>query len=247
MVGWGLGAPGARGWAAGVWRRFLRRLDGVIAYSRRGAREYAAAGMATERIWMAPNAVTWAPGAIGQRTIPRDRAPRLISVGRLQARKRVDVLLEACAGLEPAPEVWIVGDGPARPVLEALASTRGVGARFYGAVRGQALDDLLKAADVFVLPGTGGLAVQQAMANGLPVIVAEGDGTQEDLVTAENGWLVPAGNAGALREALQEALAQPERLIDMGRASHRRVATQFNLDVMVEVFVEALNAVKARA
>ena len=37
-------------------------------------------------------------------------------------------------------------------------------------------------ADLFVLPGTGGLAVQEAMSYALPVIVAKGDGTQEDLV-----------------------------------------------------------------
>ena len=81
-------------------------------------------------------------------------------------------------------------------------------AEFPGDQRGADLQPYFAAADLFVLPGTGGLAVQEAMAAGLPVIVAEGDGTQDDLVRPDNGWQVPPGDvpgsgsrlaAGALR------------------------------------------------
>jgi glycosyltransferase involved in cell wall biosynthesis len=239
VLGWGLGV-GRSLIARRFWRPFLRRFDGVIAYSRRGASQFASAGVPEPRIWIAPNAMARRPAHLPPRKPRREGKPRLIFVGRLQPRKRIDVLLAAGARLRPSPEVWIVGDGPDRSRLEAVASDRSVSARFYGDVRGQELEGLLDEADLFVLPGTGGLAVQQAMARGLPVIVAEGDGTQEDMVTQDNGWLVRPGDVGSLTATLRVALARPERLAGMGRASHRLVVERFNLDTMVDVFVAAL-------
>jgi glycosyltransferase involved in cell wall biosynthesis len=96
------------------------------------------------------------------------------------------------------------------------------------------------------LPGTGGLAVQEAMAHSLPVIVAEGDGTQNDLVSGDNGWLVPPGDLQALRGALREALANPDRLLEMGKRSHKLVEQRFNIDAMTEVFVGVLKTVSGR-
>jgi len=93
------------------------------------------------------------------------------------------------------------------------------------------------------LPGTGGLAIQEALCHGLPVIVAEGDGTQEDLVGFENGWLVPPGDDQALKRALEEALADPERLREMGARSYQAAQEHFNIEAMTQVFVKALQAV----
>jgi glycosyltransferase involved in cell wall biosynthesis len=98
-------------------------------------------------------------------------------------------------------------------------------------------------ADLFILPGTGGLAVQEAMSHGLPVIVAKGDGTQDDLVRAENGWQIPPGDFEALVATMREALSDMERLRKMGEESYRIVAQEINLEKMVEVFVMALNSV----
>jgi glycosyltransferase involved in cell wall biosynthesis len=96
---------------------------------------------------------------------------------------------------------------------------------------------------VFVLPGTGGLAIQQALAHGLPIIVAEGDGSQEDMVSATNGWRVPPGDEAALRATLVEALSDWERLRQMGAASFRLARERFNLEAMVQGFITTLNEV----
>jgi glycosyltransferase involved in cell wall biosynthesis len=247
VLGWGLGAPGRGPWARLMRRAWARGLDGAIAYSRRGADEYAAAGVRRDRLWVAPNAVVTVAEAAPRRAERAGEAPRLVFVGRLQARKRLDVLLEACAHLRRSPEVWIVGDGPARGDLERQAASLHLPVRFHGAVQGRDLEALLDAADLFVLPGTGGLAVQQAMARGLPVVVAEGDGTQEDLVTADNGWLVPPGDEPALRSTLEGALSDSTRLRGMGEASHLMAYERFNLGTMVDVFVQAISAVSPAA
>ncbi|MEW6566642.1 MAG: glycosyltransferase family 4 protein [Chloroflexota bacterium] len=246
VVGWGLGLPPSARLPSllrrAVRQRALRGLEAIIAYSRRGAAEYRAAGFPADRVFVAPNAVAFPASSVPARPPLPGRLARLLFVGRLQARKRVDLLLRACAA-HAAAELWIVGDGPARSELEHLAGQVYPAAQFFGARHGPALEELFSRADLLVLPGTGGLAVQQAMAFGLPVIVAEGDGTQHDLVRPENGWLIPEGDLAALSQALSEALADPERLRAKGLVSYRLVAEYYNPQTMVQVFVEALNTV----
>lgn len=246
-VGWGLGLPtgGRRLTRLRQWLRqkALSGLDALIAYSTQGAAEYRAAGFLDERVFVAPNAVAAAPAHPPQRPSLAGHPPRLLFVGRLQKRKRVDLLLLASRALDKPLELWIVGDGPARPHLERLAARVFPQARFLGAIHGPALREIFEQVDLLVLPGTGGLAVQQGMAHGLPVIVAEGDGTQHDLVNAENGWLIPEGNLSALQQALLDALSDPSRLRRMGLASYYRVRDQYDLQAMVQVFVQALRAV----
>jgi glycosyltransferase involved in cell wall biosynthesis len=165
----------------------------------------------------------------------------------LQARKRIDYLLQACATLphEIQPRLWIVGEGPALNEMKDLASRVYPQAEFFGAKHGADLEPFYDA-DLFALPGTGGLAVQEAMAHGLPVIVAEGDGTQGDLARPANGWVIPPDNLPALVDALRDALCDPLRLRRMGKESHRIVSQEINLERMVEVFVDMLTRVAGR-
>ena len=245
VLGWGLGAPPASRTETAFRGRFLRSLDGVIAYSRAGAEQYLAAGLAPERIFIAPNAVTPRPN---EKPFLRpqgyaDGCATLLFIGRLQARKRLEVLLQACAALprELKPRLIIVGDGPERESLQQLAAEVLPQTVFTGARHGAELEPYFAAADLFVLPGTGGLAVQQAMAHALPVLVGEADGTQAELVRPENGWLLPTSSVEVLTSALQEALQHPIRLRQMGLASYRIVSEEVNLEEMVEVFVEAVD------
>jgi glycosyltransferase involved in cell wall biosynthesis len=248
VIGWGLGAPPIDGFLAGLQRstrsRFINSMDAVVAYSRQGAEEYRNLGFPPERVYVASNAVAPAP------TTPPPPRPQsftgracVLFVGRLQSRKRVDLLLEACSKLpaEVQPRLLIVGDGPERNAFEALAGDIYPRAEFVGARHGAKLEPYFAQADLFVLPGTGGLAIQQAMAHALPVIVAQGDGTQDDLVRPENGWQVPPDNLKVLTFVLRVALSDPEKLRQMGDASYRIVSDEINLEKMVQVFVRVLN------
>jgi glycosyltransferase involved in cell wall biosynthesis len=250
VIGWGLGAPPPSGsphflrkWGERKRGFFLSQFDGLIAYSQRGADEYAALGFPRENIFVAYNAASAKPLA------PPDRRPSTVDrlgilfVGRLQARKRVDSLLRACAEMADKPHLVIVGDGPERGNLEALAQQVYPSAQFVGAKHGDELNPYFAQADLFVLPGTGGLAVQQAMSHGLPVIVAKGDGTQDDLVRPENGWQIPPEDYNALVATMRAALSDIARLRKMGAESYRIVSQEINLEKMVDAFVGALNSV----
>jgi glycosyltransferase involved in cell wall biosynthesis len=224
-------------------RRQLARYDVLIAYGTLGAEQYRSLGFPRSRVFVALNAVSPPPAPLPQRQPLAGRRPRVLFVGRLQARKRVDLLIEACAGLASRPDLWIVGDGPALADLQRLAARVFPEAQFAGALHGPSLASIFARADLFVLPGTGGLAIQEAMAYGLPIIAAEGDGTQRDLVRPENGWLIREDDGASLALALREALADPLRLAEMGRASHRIVAEEANIRTMVDTFLRALAAV----
>ena len=242
VVGWGLGSPSIRGFLKSWRASFINQFDAMIAYSQRGANEYAALGIPPEKILVAHNSVSGPPSfPFLPRPLTFNLRPCVLFVGRLQARKRVEDVLLACAGTELNPRLVIVGDGPERKRLEELADKIYPAAEFVGAKHGAELVPYFREADLFVLPGTGGLAVQQAMSYGLPVIVAQGDGTQDDLVRKENGWQIPPGNSQYLIYTLQEALSDVARLRRMGEESYRIVKEEINIEKMVEAFVRALN------
>jgi glycosyltransferase involved in cell wall biosynthesis len=245
VIGWGLGAAPPAGPLSGFRKSqrasFLHRFDALITYSRRGADEYAALGFPADKIVVAPNAAAPRPTApMPFRARTFNGKPSVLFVGRLQKRKRVNDLLQACAALPEAlqPRLVIVGDGSERTSLESLAKTVYPSAEFPGARHGAELARGFSAADLFVLPGTGGLAVQEAMSYGLPVIMGRGDGTNDDLVRPANGWQMPGPEK--LAEVLREALSDVSRLRAMGRESYRIVSEEINLERMVEIFIKAV-------
>jgi glycosyltransferase involved in cell wall biosynthesis len=251
VLGWGLGAPLLAGPLSGfrTARRsaFLHQFDGLITYSHLGAEEFVSLGFPRDRIFIAPNAVSMRPTSSPPNR-PHDisEKPLILFVGRLQARKRIEDLLCACATLSGLdgdsriqPRLVIVGDGPERSKLEHLAKEIYPSAEFPGDKRGPELAQYFASADLFVLPGTGGLAVQEAMSYGLPVIMGQGDGTNDELVRPENGWQLSSPEL--LVETLQQALSDVSRLRAMGAESYRIVSQEINLERMAEVFIEAGN------
>jgi len=247
VLGWGLGTytvQQSMQAARSLGREgFLRGFDGMIAYSSRAAREYAAVGIPEDRIVVAPNSTKPRPARRPPERPDRftDR-PVVLFVGRINEGKRLPILIEAIASLPEAdrPVLEIVGDGPAREAAESLAKEILPEARFLGSKYGAELDPIFARADLFVLPGLGGLAMQEAMAHGLPIVVADGDGTQEDLVRPGNGWNVEPGNLADLRDTIADALSDPARLRAMGEASFRIVDEELNVDAMVDAFARAM-------
>jgi len=246
VLGWGLGAPKSPspfGRGVGVRAHFIHQFDAMLSYSQRGADEYAALGFPREKIFVAHNSVSPKPEQILDRRPQTVDRVTLLFVGRLQTRKRVASLLRACAEMGSNPRLIIVGEGPERVALESLARDVYPAAEFAGAKHGAEIKPYFADADLFVLPGTGGLAVQEAMSHGLPVIVAKGDGTQDDLVREGNGWQIQPEDYGALVSAMKNALSDIARLRKMGQESFRIVSEEINIQKMADVFLDALNSV----
>ena len=245
VIGWGLGTGSTGGV---LLQRHLALFDALITYSSAGKQSYIHAGFPEKRIFTACNAAV--PRPVRQMPCrPEDHydgLPIVLYVGRLQKRKRLDLLIKACAAQpeEFRPRLWIVGDGPVRQELETLAAEEYPQTEFFGALYDDELTACFDRADLFCLPGTGGLALQQAMASALPLIAAEADGTQEDLVRPANGIRVSPGDLNELTAAIGKMLADPARLRTMGAESFRIVQNEINLEAMADVFAQAIDFVQ---
>jgi glycosyltransferase involved in cell wall biosynthesis len=248
VIGWGLGTGGNGSvlsfFRKGFRRSFIQSFDVLISYSQKGKTEYLEAGFPAERVFLAANAVSPRP-SWSMPSRAKDfgqHKPVVLFVGRLLERKSVDRLIHACAKIpgKDQPELVIVGDGPTRTKLETLATQVYPASQFTGDLRGKELADAYKKADLFVLPGTGGLAIQQAMSYGLPVITGIGDGTQTDLVRAENGWQLNTDTVEELTEVLTSAVDDPGKLRKMGEVSFEIVKNEVNLEAMVDTFAKAI-------
>ena len=249
VIGWGLGTGGEMNLSSIVgrqWWKFFSQFDMMISYSQKGAEEFINMGFNPSMVVVAPNAVLRRPSTMTKRSPDfSEDGPIILYVGRLQERKKIDHLIQACAVVEERRklQLWIVGDGPEKERLKRIAADILPVTRFFGALHGDDVTPLFEKADLFVLPGTGGLAVQEAMSYGLPVIVAEADGTQSNLVRPENGWMVQGEDVLQLTECLETALRSSAKLREMGRRSFSIVQNDVNLEIMVDVFLSAINTV----
>jgi phosphatidyl-myo-inositol dimannoside synthase len=160
--------------------------------------------------------------------------PVLLSVARLVPRKGVDTMitaLPAVVAMHPGLRYVVVGDGPDRERLSALAAAHGVAAhlRIVGGVSNDQLPAYYASANLFVLasrelPGVAdaegfGIVLLEAQACGTPVIAARSGGMPDALRAGETGLLVPPDDPGALAAAVLELLGDPPRLRAMGEAA----------------------------
>jgi len=141
-----------------------------------------------------------------------------VTVGRLTAQKRVDLLLEAFGVLARRGRplrLLIVGDGPERAALERRASALGIAdrVRFAGRVEPARVPETIGDADVFVFTGVGegfGLAAAEALALGIPVAATDAGGGVTEVVPHDGpGRIVPAGSVEALAGAIDALACDP--------------------------------------
>ena len=164
----------------------------------------------------------------------RDRTI-ILYVGRLSHEKNLMSLVSSYLAVEnPATQLVLVGDGPARPDLErALA---GHNATCTGYLSGEALAEAYASADIFAFPSTTetfGQVVLEAMASHLPVVAFDAEGVRDQIRHGETGFLAPTGDAKAFTEALGILVNAPELRQCLG-AEARRLATQRSWESAME-------------
>jgi len=178
------------------------------------------------------------------------RINNLISfVGRLDNMKGVDVLLNAFSLLKKKQKdalLYIVGNGPDREKLEAMARDLSIKERvvFTGEIHA-VLEQLQKSA-VFVLPSfSEGLSnvVLEAMACGLPVVATNAGGTIDIINHGENGILIDPRDANQLSDALLKILSDQELGPRLGSRARMTVAENFSLNRVVDKYIELYSAV----
>jgi glycosyltransferase involved in cell wall biosynthesis len=189
---------------------------------------------------------------------PSGTAGSVLFVGRLYPHKGADVLLEAA---RPEWPVVICGrpyDDRYTAELRALAAGKCV--RFEPDADDARLAELYEQAAVVVVPSCGrdrygrvtpvpellGLVTLEAMARGLPVVASREASLPELVEDGVTGRLVPPRDTAALRGAVDELLASPERRSRLGAAGRERALTRFTWPAAARIAVRAYgNAVAA--
>jgi rhamnosyl/mannosyltransferase len=175
--------------------------------------------------------------------------PIVLFAGRHVPYKGVPVLIDAAGGLDVA--VAILGDGPMRSTWTAMAEKRGGPARFVftGEVDDREMRAYLLACDVLVLPSvtkaeTFGFVQLEAMALGKPVICTA-------LPTGvpwvnETGIVVPPGDTGALRAAIDRLVSDRCLAVRIGAAGEARARAEFTVGAMANRLVALCHEVAGK-
>jgi glycosyltransferase involved in cell wall biosynthesis len=201
-------------------------------------------GVSFDRLAVIPNGVdtsVFAPASAGQaqsRSVngaSRTSVPSgyTLFVGRLEARKGVDLLLEAVSRAPESPNCLIVGDGPARRRLEQLSAKLGLSDRvtFAGEVKHAALPDYYRNAAIFALPSHAEafpLTALEAMACGTPVVASRVGAAGWLINTTGCGVLFKPGDPAGLASALTSLSASEDQVRAMGVRGRRSTVEQFS-------------------
>jgi glycosyltransferase involved in cell wall biosynthesis len=187
-------------------------------------------------------------GATAIQPVPFDalgkRGFTLVFVGRLAAVKSLQTLIQAvsiAAKQLPELEFWVVGDGPVRAELEALAAELGVAdrLRFWG----QRLDtaQFFSAADCFAMSSVSEglpMSLLQAMSIGIPAIVTDVGGMAEVVRLSGAGLLAPVGDSVAMAEAIFALASDPQLRAEFCRRAKESYRAEFTLERMEAAYLE---------
>jgi glycosyltransferase involved in cell wall biosynthesis len=176
----------------------------------------------------------------------QDLEINILCVGRLIERKGQHHLLRAfanlCAGCDRPLRLILAGTGDAEKALHQLAADLGVAEQvnFIGFVSRNDMPTVYPQADIFVLPSQNegmSIALLEAMASGLPVVVTDTGGTAELVQAGVNGYTVPWADLSELTQALASLVKDQEMRQRMGRES-RHIVEQFSWPAITRVYLE---------
>ncbi len=205
-------------WCRRISQRIFRSSRRVICISERVREqvlEGAGTGCPTSVVYNGVDPKLFSPATARSGTEPSDGRPIILSVGNLIPIKGHDVLIRAVASLVPQFPLLtleIIGDGPERGRLQALAQQLQIGDRvcFLGRRSRQQVASAMQRCALFALPSRYeglGCVYLEAMASGKPVIGCRGQGIEEVVEHGTNGWLVGIDEVRELSEALSTPLS----------------------------------------
>ena len=169
--------------------------------------------------------------------------PTILCIARLVEKKGLDVLLRALAIVRdttPAARLVVAGDGPERHNLESLAGLLDIedSVDWLGWVEPRDIPDVIDSATMLAVPSRTmepfGIVAVEAMQMGRPVVCSDQGGLPEVVQHGTTGFVVPAGDATALANAILELLRNPPLAQRMGEAGILRARERFSIERCVD-------------
>ena len=199
-------------------------------------------GLATTSIAVIPNGVDSAASPERSPEAATRPVRSIITVANLRPEKNHETLLAAASILVrefPALQFQIVGAGPRRRELEALALARGIERHVTFLGHREDVASLLAGADVFVLPSRSEAfpnGVIEAMAAGLPVVASAVGGLLDLIEDGRTGMLVSPGTPEELAGAVRRLVQDRPFAARLGAAARAHVTQRYSFDRMVKAF-----------
>jgi glycosyltransferase involved in cell wall biosynthesis len=162
-------------------------------------------------------------------------------VGGLITEKKVDLLIQAFIQLRSKYDnikLLIIGDGPLRNQITSMIESQNDNSIMYLGRIIEDVDSYFAASDCLVLPGTGGLALNQAMFWRKTCIVSEADGTEDDLVIeGTSGFRFEKNSLESLISAMERRIQTPPlKITYLSENAHEIIVRKSNVNNMVNVF-----------
>lgn len=231
-------------------RRTCQHADGFVAPSQQIFDEMTSSGFERDKIRFIPNGVRIGPEGNGeQRRAARaalaaanpiltlaESAPLVVFTGRLHPGKGLTKVVRAWPYVLqhfPMARLWLIGEGPQEGELASLVGAMGLQSRIILPGAFDTVEDVLAAADAFVLPSLHegmSIALLEAMAAGLPCVVSDIPGNRILIDHDDTGVVFPVDDITALADALTRVIANQQLAKRLGNAAHSRVLQHFSLE-----------------
>jgi len=224
-------------------RLTLRSADRIISVCQAFAARLIRTGIDSRRIRVLHNAATPVPqvstadrAELRKHLRITDDQAVLLTIGRLSREKGHEDLLRAAVGLRFERPDWklvVVGDGPERAHLEALARSLQLESRVRFVGFQQDASRYYSIADVFILPsrseGSSNVLLEAMMAQ-VPIVATMAGGNAEIVVHGQTGLIAGIGNSKELAEGIERLLQQPEFAQRLKVAAYARACQEFSAE-----------------
>ncbi len=221
-------------WQFMIW--FYNQADIVFSPSEAFSDELILKGIAAEKLRLVPRGVEidrFNPHAVSDK-VNFKKGVKMIYVGRVSKEKNMPILENAFKKLMksyPDLSLVVVGDGPY--LNQMKKNLAGLPCKFTGYMEGGDVAAAYASCDLFVFPSTTdtfGNVVLEAQACGLPIIVTDQGGPQENIIPDETGLIVRGNDEAAIIEAIVTLLDNPQRRLEMGHYAREYALTRdYNL------------------
>lgn len=257
IIMWSMGALAGRNHRGirGLIQNWIRRIEtganALFVYSTQAENFFIQEGVSPKRIFKAINVIDTNAKINAIREygkIEKESGFNVAFVGAINKTKRLELLIDAIYELSHSycdVKLHIIGDGSYLDSIRDYVIKKRMNnfVVFHGRVT-DGLNVMLAKYQVLALPGLGGLAIVDGMISSLPIISGLADGTEKDLIGADNGFVTDDMTTEYMKEKLALLHESPELANRLGEKSFEKITGPFSFNNYISRFQTCLNFVQ---
>jgi len=246
IIYWSLGAiPGEKKMKGGFFGKFIgyieKNVDAIFTYSTFGKNYFLSNSIPESKIFVGVN-------VLGKKIEQTKKIPHLefniLFVGTVIKEKKLELLIDAFEIFNEKytnAKLYIVGDGPYWDNVKTYCQSKNNGSIILPGRVIEGVDEYFRKADIFVLPGLGGLSISEAMHYELPVITGSADGTELDLVHPDSGIKLSDVTAFTLFQAIEYLYLNNDIRINFGEKAKYLINNDYSFNSYYNKLINSIS------